>query len=193
MDGSRIAVWVSLAAGAIAVLAGCSDSESEATTYRWMWSVSGATAQAEPLGDGGFRVVVDEMDRTVLQFSNRPARAQEAVASPAFFSRWGKIFAGDPPNAVVAVQTPEGVEQWAITMTAPTFDDIEDTLTFTATELPHVDGQLRTGPEGLEDATNVTVIIDDSVLAGDPRFEGANSDVIQDVLEGPIVDISFND
>jgi len=184
---------VSLAAGTIAVLAGCSDSAKEATTYRWMWSVSGGTAEAEPLSDGRFRVVVQDLDRTMLQFSNRPERAQEAVASPAFFSRWGRIFAGDPPNAVVAVQNPDGVEQWAITIIDPTFDDIEATLTFTASELPHVDGRLRTGPDGLGRATNVTVIIDDSVLAGDPRFEGADSDEVQRIIEGPIFDLSSND
>jgi len=185
-------LWTSLVAIALFWLYGCSGSGSEASEYRWMWTVSGSNAEAIPQGDGSFRVIVDGLDRSVLQFSNRPQRAQEAVASSNFFPRWGKIFAGDPPNAVLAAQTAQGVRQWAVTISSPEFDDSQGVLTFTAVELPHVDGKLRTGPVGLDTATNVTLVIDDSVLAGDPRFQGADSDVIERLLNGPILDLSEN-
>lgn len=161
-----------------------------------MWSVSGSGATAVEDGSGGFRVRIEGVGPQLIQFSNRPKRAQENVAPGTFFSAWDKIFIGDPPNALISGRTAQGTGQWAVTIDDPKYDDRAGSLEFTAVELPHVDGALRTGPDNVLGSDGITVVIDDSVLAGDPRFADADTatdaDPLQQILDNAIIDISIN-
>ncbi|MFZ4519432.1 MAG: hypothetical protein ACOYOP_13660 [Microthrixaceae bacterium] len=77
-----------------------------------LMSLTGTAATATPAAGsttpGVEQAVILQGTGDVLVFTDRPQRHADTVGIRRFVAAWPKVFAGDPPNAVIAGTLPDG-------------------------------------------------------------------------------------
>jgi hypothetical protein len=123
---------------ASAVDASSSPNSAESESSRWLLTLraQGATVQR----DGGqVTLNFEEMDSTLVAFTDRPQRRAETVPVASLTAEWTRIFGDDPPNAAISVDDSDAV--YVVTLGAPIVSSSGE-VSFPATEVPEGDPEL---------------------------------------------------
>lgn len=125
-DGGSSASATPAGSGAPAATDGDSTDEPS-----WLFSVTAAGGTfTPPTGDASV-LTLTGVDRRLTAFTDRPDRDAATIPIGALFAAWPEMFASDPPNAVLAVENPDGDSvSLVVTLTNPRLDG--DTATFDA-------------------------------------------------------------
>jgi hypothetical protein len=121
------------------LLAACASAPKEAS---WLFVQNAERAEL-----AGGKLTLTGLDPHIVCFTDRPQRRAGTVPTPRFLDGWGKggVFAGDPPNATLAIFGDGEVEEAVVVLRNPRLSG--DTLTYEVTVLEGA--AARAGPAAL--------------------------------------------
>lgn len=166
--------------------------ENESDEVSWLYSQTSDTAELDDLGGGKHRLIMRNVDRHTIQFSDRPDRLVEVIETANFVHGWDTMFATSPPNAVLIEHEPNGAtDSLVVVLTNPQFDLEEATIQYDAEILEdeqHPERLTKLANAHAEPPANmraVSLFIDSVTATGQTANAGQG---VQPIFTGPAAD-----
>jgi hypothetical protein len=86
-------------------------------TVSWLFVEEAGGGTISGPNDQDLTLTLTHLRNYVTAFADRPIRLSSALPNSVFFDKYPKMFAGDPPNAVLSYSKPHSIQPTSLVLT----------------------------------------------------------------------------